>query len=152
MALFLWPLNIAMKTVTVMTLIDITETKQHRKEPGKELAIMQQQNFLTLLQTISMRVNPSYDRSPRSEIVDCKNHAFGSEMIGVQKCWIFDFQFDYEDGLTDNLGRPHGLLIEDLHLVPVFDGLTESAGLEVSVFDTKTDRYRNTIISVKSDK
>ena len=141
-----------MKTITVMTLIDITETKQHRKELGKELAIMQQQNFLTLLQTISMRVNPSYDRSPRSEIVDCRNHTFGTELVGAQKCWIFDFQFDYEDGLRDSLGRPHGLLVEDLHLVPVFDKLTESVSLEVPVFDTKTDRYRNTIISAKSDK
>lgn len=135
-----------------MTLIDITETKQHRKEPGKDTAIKQQQNFLTLLQTVSMRINPSYDRPPRIETVDLKNYSFGSDLAGKHKCWIFEFQFDYEGGLTDNLGRPHGLLIEDLHLIPIFDNLTESASLNMPVFDTKTDQYRNTIISVASDK
>jgi hypothetical protein len=141
-----------MEKVTIVTLIDVTETKQHRKEPGKELEIKQQQNFLTLLQTISMRVNPVYDRAPRTEFSDGTVYKFGSEIVVNQKVWIFDFYFDYQGGFTDSKGNPIGLLIEDLHLIPVIDELTESATLEIPVFDTKTDRYRNTIISFSSDK
>jgi hypothetical protein len=141
-----------MEKITVVTLIDITETKQHRKEPGKELEIKQQQNFSTLLQTIGMRVNPVYDRSPRSEFSDGTVYKFGHSIIPDQKIWIFEFYFDYEGGFTDSRGSKIGLLLEDLHLIPIIDDLTESATLEIPVFDTKTDQYRNTIIFIESDK
>lgn len=141
-----------MEKITVVTLIDITETKQHRKEPGKELQIKQQQNFLTLLQTISMRVNPVYDRSPKIEMSDGTIYKFGSMIARDQKIWIFEFYFDYEGGFTDDRGSKIGLLIEDLHLIPVIDNLQETATLEIPVFDTKTDQHRNTIIFIESGK
>lgn len=141
-----------MEKVTVVTLVDITETKQFRSEIGRDLARHQQQNFLTLLQTIGMRVNPTYDRPPRSEIIDLSEPRFGSELTGKQKIWIFEFYFDYEGGLTNEAGNRCGLLVEDLHLVPVIDKLSESIALEIPMFDTKTDQYRNTEISYSTDK
>jgi len=141
-----------MEKITIVTLIDITETKQYRRESNRELEVKQQQNFLTLLQTIGMRVNPTYDKSPHSEISDGTIYKFGTEIVGLQKIWIFEFYFDYEGGFTDNLGNRCGLLVEDLHLVPVIDGLTESVSLEIPMFDTKTSNYRNTVIYAEPDK
>jgi hypothetical protein len=141
-----------MEKFTVITLIDITETKQYRKEPGKELEIQQQQNFLTLMQTIGMRVNPMYPRPPSLDYNFQKQGLFGSKIAVPQKVWKFDFYFDYYGGLTDSAGNPCGLLIEDLHLIPVIKDLTESVDLELAVFDTKSPEFRNTVIFPEADK
>jgi len=141
-----------MEKFTVITLIDITETKQYRKEPGRELEIQQQQNFLTLMQTIGMRVNPSYPRSPVIDLNFKQQHVFGSKISMPQKVWKFDFYFVYYGGLTDSNGKPGGLLIDDLHLIPVISELTESITLDLAVFDTKSTEYKNTIIFPEADR
>lgn len=141
-----------MEKITVITLIDITETKQYRKEPGKELEIQQQQNFLTLMQTIGMRVNPSYPRPPVVDYDFSKEGVFGSKITTPQKAWKFDFYFDYHGGLTDSAGNSCGLLIDDLHLIPVISELTESVNLDLAVFDTKSAEFKNTVIFPEADK
>ena len=47
------------------TLVDITNSKQYRNEPGREQARGQQQNFDTMINTIGMRSNLQYDEPPR---------------------------------------------------------------------------------------
>jgi hypothetical protein len=134
-----------MRYFKVLTLVDITETKQYRKEQGKELEKDQQQNFVTLLQTIGIRVNPFYESGPK--LVDhITDQMFGTQHVKTTNVWQFEFGIEYEGGLTDSAGNPAGLLIDDLHLVPVITNLTESARLDPPIFDTKTNSNRNTVI------
>ena len=135
-----------MKRFLVHTLIDITETKIYRHQESIPLAKSQQQNFLTLLQTIGLRVNPSYTRSPQAEESNLKNWTFGSEYKGTHNIWTFEFSIEYEGGLTDEQGDEAGLLIRDLHFVPIITGLTETINIRLPVFDTTSSDYRNTLI------
>ena len=130
----------------VQTLIDITETNQYRKEPGRELVLSQQQNFQMLIQTIGMRVNPTYSKSPKVVPLDVTG-IFGSQYRGIHRVWIFDFFIEYELGLADSQGNPCGLLEQDLHLVPIITKLTESINIHMPVFNTTSTMTRNTIIN-----
>lgn len=139
-----------MQRFTIVTLIDITETKQFRHQGGDSLAKSQQQNFATLIQTIGLRVNPIYQAAPWRSTIDVKGLGFGSKIKGEQDIWTFEFGIEFEGGFTDSQGRPWGLLEQDLHLVPVITGLTETAKISLAIFDTKSDSDRNTIIDFNS--
>lgn len=135
-----------MKTYRIVTLVDITETKQYRREPNKDLEREQQQNFQMLLQTIGMRVNPSYRKSPSVELCDLNKMFFGREFKGSQRVWTWDFETEYEGGFTDVAGNEVGLLVNDLHYVPFTPDLTETVEFKIPVFDTQSSDYRNTVI------
>lgn len=135
-----------MKTFKIVTLVDITETKQYRKEPNKDLEREQQQNFQMLLQTIGIRANPSYRKSPTVEITDLTTMYFGSDFKGSHNVWSFEFELEYDDGLTDEHGNETGLLVTDLHFVPFTTGLTETVKFKIPAFDTQSGTDRNTII------
>lgn len=135
-----------MQRFKVLTLLDITETQQHRKETGLELEWQQQQNFQMLLQVIGLRVNPLYRSSPLINEVNLKDYHFGSEYKGNHLVWDFAFEIEYDGGFEDTLGRQEGLLIELLHFVPMITGLTETAKLTVPMFNTQAGQYRNTLV------
>ena len=135
-----------MKRFLVQTLVDITETKVYRHQDTNPMAKSQQQNFLTLLQTIGLRVNPAYTQSPICEEIDLADYNFGSAYTGAHNLWSFEFTIEYADGFTDELGNEAGLLIKDLNFVPVITDLTETINIRLPVFDTGSSDYRNTLI------
>lgn len=135
-----------MKRFLLYTLVDITETKIYRHQETEPLAKNQQQNFLTLLQTIGLRVNPTYTQSPAVEKTNLDRWHFGSEYKGRHSIWAFEFSIEYEGGLTDEQGNEAGLLIKDLHFVPIINNLTETINIRLPVFDTGSSDYRNTLI------
>jgi len=137
-----------MKRYKILTLVDITETRQNRKEVDKELAYQQQQNFVTLLQSIGMRVNPLYNNSPAVSSVDMKAQTFGTAFKGIHKVWTWDFYIEFDGGFTDADGNETGHLYNDLNLVPIITGLAETATFSVPVFNTKSDTDRNTLILI----
>jgi len=139
-----------MQRFKILTLVDITETKQYRRDYNLEMEWEQQQNFVMLLQTIGMRVNPLYDSSPLKSIVDLKTYHFGSYYTKTQAVWDFDFYIEYDGGLANDQGDSAGLLVNDLHLVPVISGLTETVNFKINVFDTKTEQFKNTIVYLLS--
>ncbi len=141
-----------MKEFTVHTLVDITETGQKRKEPGRELEYNQQQNFTMLMQTIGMRVNPHYNASPRSREDNVDRYGFGTEFEGTQRVWTFKFNIEYEDGFKDSEGNSAGLLIEDLNFVPMIVSLDETVSIEPAMMDTKSIRYKNTVVFASDDQ
>jgi hypothetical protein len=141
-----------MQTFTVHTLVDITETNQFRHQPGAELAKNQQQNFSMLLQTIGLRANPMFVRSPKVETCDLKTLFFGNFYTGSHKVWTFEFQIEYDGAFLDSTGNDTGLLIKDLHFVPVIDELTETIIFKLPVFDTDSMDYRNTVVYTEIDK
>lgn len=139
-----------MQRFTTYTLIDITETRLYRYQYGEDLAKSQQQNFSTLLQTIGMRVNPIYEQAPKVETIDVSRFNFGKQYQGMHQVWTFSFHIEYDSGFADTNGNPTGMLIEDLHLVPIIIGLTETVEIPLPIFNTKDVDYCNTVIYYQS--
>jgi hypothetical protein len=139
-----------MQEFLIHTLVDITETNQLRKETGKEKEYQQQQNYLMLLQTISMRANPLQIKRPTVETVALKS--FGSKFTGKHRVWTMKFSIEYQDAYTDSTGNEIGALISDINFVPVTVNLTETADIIPAVFNTTSGSDRNTIISLVNDK
>jgi len=139
-----------MQEFLIHTLVDITETNQLRKEIGKEKEYQQQQNYLMLLQTISMRANPMRIRKPTVETVSVKD--FGSKFSGKHRVWTIKFAIEYQDAYTDSTGNEIGALISDINFVPVTVNLTETVDIMPAMFNTTSGTDRNTVISVVNDK
>lgn len=137
-----------MKRFKILTLVDITETKQNRKEVNKEFEYQQQQNFTMLIQAIGMRVNPQYNNSPVITEEDVKHHKFGSAFKGTHKVWSWDFYIEFDGGFTDENGDEAGLLRKDLDLIPVIANLNETATFEFPVFNINNPASANTYILV----
>ena len=148
----MWLLNTRMKEFTIQTLVDITETGQRRKEPGKEVDYFQHQNFTMLIQTIGMRVNPHYINSPKLKADDVKGYGFGSAYQGQHNIWTFKFSIEYADGYKDDQGNNAGLLIEDLNFIPMIIDLTETVELDRALLDTKSTQHKNTVIFASDDE
>lgn len=138
-----------MKTFKIYTLVDITETKQYRKDPLRELQWQQQQNFSMLLQTIGMRANPLQIKSFPADMIDVKDFMFGTEIQGNHLVWELEFQIEYDNAFTDDHGDETALLKRDLHFVPVISGLEETVNLRLAVFDTSSTENRNTLVYVE---
>lgn len=117
----------------IYTTVDITNTGQYRSEPGKESARWKEQNFQTLLQTIGIRANISYNKPP--EQVQIKGTLLGFETTNVVRAWRFDF-YTERDNLFEFNGSPVGYLLEDFTAVPFISGLDECMEQNYDVFVT----------------
>jgi hypothetical protein len=117
------------------TLVDITETNARR---GDEVfSVRQQQNFLTVLQTIGLRVNPSYTRSPVTSEAIPKSLNLGTEYKGKHTIWTFEFDIEYEDAINVDM------MITDFEHVPVITNLKETAQFETASFITRFPTINN---------
>tara|TARA_B110000240_G_C13071710_1_gene271928 strand:- start:86 stop:481 length:396 start_codon:yes stop_codon:yes gene_type:complete len=122
------------------TLIDITQTRARRGED--RLLLSEQQNYLTFLQTLALRVNPDIPDSPLIETVDVKGLGFGSEYKGKHCVWSFEFDIPYEAALTVEM------LEEDFELVPVITDLNETARIKDPVFVSKNPKLSNVVFGI----
>jgi hypothetical protein len=124
------------------SLIDITETGGRRGDDPR--LVKQQQNYLTVIQTIGIRANPEIVRSPKTETINVSKLGFGSEFRGNKPVWILDFEF--------GLNQEHSIedLESDFELVPIIGGLDENIEVEDWVFRTSDPRFKN-IVFVKED-
>lgn len=124
----------------VYTLVDITETRARRGED--HLRVDQQQNFLTFLQTVGLRVNPTVNKTPEVKEVqlkDLEGVEFGSRYKGKHRVWTFEFDIEYESALNIQM------LEGDFDLVPIITGLEETAKVKHGVFRTKDNQERNIV-------
>ena len=124
----------------IQTPVDITETRARRQDENK-FAYKQEANFQTVLQTIGMRTNLSYDKSPVFENTTIGKMGFSDKYKGKQQLWTFEFEVESEGALTLEM------LNEDFDLIPIITGLTETAKLEQALFRT-TPGERNIIFSI----
>lgn len=123
------------------TLIDITKTGARKGEDP--VKYKQQQNFLTVLQTISMRANPEINFSPSVEDLDSLGGVgFGNRFKGPNRVWTFEFEFESEGHHNLNM------LLDDFDLVPIIKELSETAKLDEAVFITKDPKNRNIIFEL----
>ena len=132
--------------IEICTLIDITKTSVTRPSQGSQLEIDQNRNFTTLSQCTELRSIMSYSNPPNMEVIDLKGLGFGSEYKGKHRVWTFRFIPDRSGVYRDNEGNNIGLLLNDVHAVPVIKNLTESINIGVAIFDLKDSNTKNTII------
>ena len=118
------------------TLVDITETGARRGEDP--LAYRQQQNFLTVLQTIGLRTNIEYSSGPKVITGISKEKNLGSDYKGEQTIWQFEFTSPAPDSLTVDM------LNNDFNLIPIITDLAETAKFKNPVFITQNDKINNT--------
>jgi len=119
----------------IQTLIDITETGQHRG-PDR-LAMNQQANLNSVIQVIALRANPTPLKITQ-HTDSMSNMKFGSNYKGKHAYWEFEFEIEYGETTLD-------YLIDDFHLVPVITGLNNTAEINIAVFDTKDSKTKNTV-------
>jgi hypothetical protein len=136
-----------MQIIEIKTLVDITNTKVNRLNQGTQLELDQCRNFITLLQCVELRSIVNYDSSPQSETVDVKGMGFGSAFKGKQTVWTFRFSPDRVGAYVDETGNQAGVLVDDIHEVPVIKNLKETINIDKVIFDSKDSSSKNTIIT-----
>jgi hypothetical protein len=134
-----------METIEIKTLVDITNTKVTRPNQGTALEYDQYRNFTTLMQCVGLRCIIQYDDNPRVEEVDITDLGFGSAYTGKHRVWTFSFRPDRLLAFEDD-NNPVGLLIHDMHEIPIIKSLTETINIDKAVFFTYESQWKNTII------
>lgn len=114
----------------IITLVDITRTNPTRAETDK-LKLNQQANFNSLVQAIGLRSNVEWNHDPK-----LFTGALPDDIDGKANHWIWEVDVEREDVFLLD-GNPVGLLVNDLHGVPVIDDLTNSVEITPAAFQTK---------------
>lgn len=132
--------------IEILTLVDITKTNVTRPTQGSQIEIDQNRNFITLSQCTELRSIMSYVDPPSVENIDITRFGFGTNYKGKQRLWTFRFIPDRSGVYRDNDGNDIGLLLDDIHAVPVIKNLTESINMDIAIFDLKDNKNKNTIV------
>lgn len=135
--------------IQIQTLIDITRTGITRPQQGTQLQIDQNRNFTTLRQCLELRSVINFDANPIVNCVDVKGLGFGSNYKGKHNVWTFTFTPDRQ-GVYNTKDSSLGLLLHDLHSVPILKNLTETINIGVTIFDLEDSKNTNTIIKALS--
>ena len=125
----------------IHTLFDITETRARKGDDS--FKVRQQQNYLSILNTIGLRVNPTYLSQPTVKEQELKG--FGTDYKGPQRVWSYTFDVDYEGALDIDI------MINDFDLCPIITGLEETVDINPSVIRTR-DKAKTNIIFELDDK
>ena len=136
-----------MEKIEIKSLIDITKPNVHRPGQGSTLEQNQYKNWTTFQQCIGLRSIISYDDIPTVEEIDVKGMGFGSKFKGKHRVWTFTFYPDRSAAYVDENGNPIGILLNDLHQVPVIEKLTETINTTKAVFDLEDPQHKNIIIT-----
>lgn len=114
----------------IISLVDITRTNPGRSETDK-LKLSQQANFNSLVQAIGLRSNVEWEQNPIKH-----TGALPVPFEGRGTYWTWDFYVEREDVFLKD-DNPVGLLLEDLHNVPVLSGLEETVNINPAAFQTQ---------------
>ena len=106
---------------TLKTTVDITNHIKVSKE--NRIAYGQKQNFMTVINTIGLRVNPTIEDDPIL-VQDNKN-------FKDNKVWQLTFTIAFEGALTIDM------MLNDFMLVPFIAELEETKDFKENVFLTK---------------
>jgi hypothetical protein len=134
-----------MEYIQIKTLIDITKTDIRRPNQGNQLEFDQHKNFTTLLQCLEIKSIVHFNNPPNVEKVDIKNLGFGILYKGKHRVWTFKFTPDrplvYQDDVNEI-----GLLLNDLHQVPIIKNLSETINIDTAIFNLHDSQFKNTVI------
>ena len=123
---------------TIRTLFDITETRARKGDDS--FKVRQQQNYLSILNTIGLRVNPTYLNQPTVSEETVKG--FGTDYKGKQRVWTYTFDVDYESALDIET------MINDFDLCPIITGLEETVDIDPAVVRTQNKAKTNIIFNL----
>lgn len=126
----------------IITLVDITRTNPNRSETDKK-KISQQANFNSLLQAIGLRANVSWVTDPGKH-----TGSLPADIDGKANHWIWIFDVERDDVFLEG-NDPVALLVNDLHGVPIIDGLDSSVEIIPAAFQTK-GKNQNTWLTIMS--
>lgn len=140
-----------MYSIKIITLIDISRPRVSRPGQGTELEQNQYKNWVTLLQCVGLRSNIEYDNDPQLVQQNISQLGFGKKYSGLHKTWIFTFRPDRNEAYMDESGNLIGLLISDLHQVPIVKNLTETINISKAVLDLNSLQTCNTIVHTVAD-
>ena len=122
---------------SLYTLVDISYTGQYRNEPDKKLQRNQQQNFDTVIQTLELRSNISYDKKPAVLIEKASDYGFNS--TSEQKIWNFEWETEQVDVYIKDENHI-GQLIEDFQFVPFITNISLWEGFELIIKDSRLSK------------
>ena len=125
--------------IVIHTLIDITNTNARKGDDS--YAYKQQQNYMTLVQTIGLRSNFEIISPVSIQKVEVDDK-FGSKYKGKHNVWTMEIQFDSQG--TDNIE----ILQEDIDLVPIITDLDETSKNPSKLFRTTDKKETNIIFKV----
>ena len=92
----------------------------------------QQRNLETIIQIISLRAQPIYLETTKSETQDLKQYNFGSGYTGNHRVWSFKFNVEH----ASVFGPDMQALTADLHGIPCIPGLKETVEIPSKLFQT----------------
>ncbi len=113
----------------IVTLVDITRSNPSRSETD-HLLLAQQANFNSLLQAIGLRANVSWETDPIES-----SGSLPYPLEGRANYWTWIFDSERPDTFMKE-GDPVGLLLDDLHGVPVIGELNNSVDINPAIFQT----------------
>ena len=119
-----------MSRYQIVTLVDITRTNPTRSETDQYL-LAQQANFNSLLQSIGLRSNVEWAVDPVES-----SGSLPHPLEGRANYWTWTFEAERDQVFAKD-GSPVGLLLEDLHGVPVIGQLNNSVDIDPAVFQTQ---------------
>ena len=125
----------------LITLIDITRSDPNRLETDPR-KISQQANFNSLIQAIGLRSNVQWSMDPRKN-----SGTLPTPFEGKANHWIWDFECEREDVFL-KAGNPVGLLIDDLHGVPIISDLDNSTDLNPAAIQTLGENINTLVIPI----
>jgi hypothetical protein len=114
----------------IVTLVDITRTNPTRSETDQHL-LAQQANFNTLLQSIGLRSNVEWTVDPTEH-----RGILPHPLEGRANHWVWTFEVE-RDEVFNKDGDPVGLLLDDLHGVPIISELNNSVDIDPAAFQTQ---------------
>lgn len=120
-----------MERYKIITLVDITRTNCPRNEPNP-LKVGQQANFNSVLQAIGLRSNITWDRDPEMHIGRLPDN-----IEGKANHWIWEFVVERDFVFLKDGKDPVGLLVDDLHGVPIVSDLNNNVEISPAAIQTK---------------
>jgi hypothetical protein len=132
-----------MERYKIITLVDITRTNAPRNESDR-LKVGQQANFNSILQAIGLRSNMTWDKDP-----EMHTGRLPDEIEGKANHWVWEFTVERDFVFLKNNDDPVGLLIDDLHGVPIVIDLNNNVEISPAAIQTKGNNI-NTWVKVMS--
>lgn len=102
----------------------------------------QQRNWDTLVQVISLRAQPIELKNLGKVQESLSDYRFGSKYKGTANIWCFSFIVEHEDVFKEQ-DNATGKLEQDVDLVPVIVGLSETVSFPSNIFDCTSEEFRN---------
>ena len=130
-----------MLNYTAYTLVDITNTNEHKNKPNR-YKFLQQQNLNTLIQTIGLRSQPLEPQVEQLLAQDIVQYGFGKQYKGLHTVWRLNFSIEHSNVFANNQNKTH-YLKKDSDGVAIYTKLEETAEINTKVFETISPQYIN---------